>query len=262
MNADDRRFEVLRAIVADYVATHEPVGSKMLVDRHHLGVSQRHHPQRHGRAGGRGLHRAAAHLRRPDPHRQGLPAVRRPAVAGQAAVGGRAPGHPGVPRRRGRPRRRAAPQRAAARPADPAGRGRAVPDADPLHGAALSRSWRSRPRGCCWWSSPTPAGSSSGSSTSATSSPTTTWPRCGPLVNGALAGRPLAAASVAVAELPETAPAALRGVVTTRRVGAARHARRAPGGAAGARRHLAPSPRTRPTSPAPCAGCWRRSTSR
>jgi len=35
------------------------------------------------------------------------------------------------------------------------------------------------------------------------------------LVNGALAGRPLAAASVAVAELPETAPAALRGVITT-----------------------------------------------
>ena len=37
--ADDRRFEVLRAIVADYVATREPVGSKALVDRHHLGVS-------------------------------------------------------------------------------------------------------------------------------------------------------------------------------------------------------------------------------
>ena len=35
------------------------------------------------------------------------------------------------------------------------------------------------------------------------------------LVNRALVGRPLAAASVAVAELPETAPAALRGVITT-----------------------------------------------
>jgi heat-inducible transcriptional repressor len=35
------------------------------------------------------------------------------------------------------------------------------------------------------------------------------------LVNGALVGRPLAAASVAVAELPESAPAALRGVITT-----------------------------------------------
>jgi heat-inducible transcriptional repressor len=39
MSADDRRFEVLRAIVSDYVATHEPVGSKTLVDRHRLGVS-------------------------------------------------------------------------------------------------------------------------------------------------------------------------------------------------------------------------------
>ncbi len=39
MNADDRRFAVLRAIVADYVATQEPVGSKALVDRHNLAVS-------------------------------------------------------------------------------------------------------------------------------------------------------------------------------------------------------------------------------
>jgi len=39
VNADERRFEVLRAIVADYVATHEPVGSKMIVDRYNLGVS-------------------------------------------------------------------------------------------------------------------------------------------------------------------------------------------------------------------------------
>ena len=37
--ADDRRFEVLRAIVADFVSTKEPVGSKALVDRHNLGVS-------------------------------------------------------------------------------------------------------------------------------------------------------------------------------------------------------------------------------
>ncbi|MBS9534556.1 heat-inducible transcriptional repressor HrcA [Mycobacterium sp. M1] len=37
--ADDRRFEVLRAIVADFVATKEPIGSKVLVERHNLGVS-------------------------------------------------------------------------------------------------------------------------------------------------------------------------------------------------------------------------------
>lgn len=36
---DDRKLDVLRAIVEDYVATREPVGSKALVDRHPLGVS-------------------------------------------------------------------------------------------------------------------------------------------------------------------------------------------------------------------------------
>lgn len=37
--ADDRRFEVLQAIVADFVSTKEPIGSKALVERHNLGVS-------------------------------------------------------------------------------------------------------------------------------------------------------------------------------------------------------------------------------
>jgi len=36
---DDRKLEVLRAIVEDYVSTQEPVGSKALVERHHLRVS-------------------------------------------------------------------------------------------------------------------------------------------------------------------------------------------------------------------------------
>jgi heat-inducible transcriptional repressor len=36
---DDRKLAVLRAIVEDYVSTHEPVGSKSLVDRHGLDVS-------------------------------------------------------------------------------------------------------------------------------------------------------------------------------------------------------------------------------
>lgn len=36
---DDRKLAVLRAIVQDYVSTMEPVGSKTLVDRHHLDVS-------------------------------------------------------------------------------------------------------------------------------------------------------------------------------------------------------------------------------
>ena len=36
---DDRKLEVLRAIVEDYVATREPVGSKVLAERHNFGVS-------------------------------------------------------------------------------------------------------------------------------------------------------------------------------------------------------------------------------
>lgn len=38
-STEERRFQVLRAIVADYVSTKEPIGSKTLVDRHNLGVS-------------------------------------------------------------------------------------------------------------------------------------------------------------------------------------------------------------------------------
>jgi heat-inducible transcriptional repressor len=39
VSLDDRKLDVLRAIVEDYVATQEPVGSKALVERHQLGVS-------------------------------------------------------------------------------------------------------------------------------------------------------------------------------------------------------------------------------
>ncbi|WP_424184895.1 heat-inducible transcriptional repressor HrcA [Actinokineospora sp. G85] len=39
VNAEERRFEVLRAIVADFVQHQEPVASKAIVDRHNLGVS-------------------------------------------------------------------------------------------------------------------------------------------------------------------------------------------------------------------------------
>ncbi|CAN5410339.1 heat-inducible transcriptional repressor HrcA [soil metagenome] len=37
--SEERKLAVLRAIVEDYVATHEPVGSRTLVERHSLGVS-------------------------------------------------------------------------------------------------------------------------------------------------------------------------------------------------------------------------------
>src|SRR5512142_3511032 len=36
---DDRKLDVLRTIVEDYVSTNEPVGSKALAERHHLSVS-------------------------------------------------------------------------------------------------------------------------------------------------------------------------------------------------------------------------------
>jgi len=39
LEGSDRRLGVLRAIVEDFVATHEPVGSKALAERHHLAVS-------------------------------------------------------------------------------------------------------------------------------------------------------------------------------------------------------------------------------
>src|SRR5690625_1903295 len=39
MTDQPRRMKVLQAIVEDYVASREPVGSKALVDRHNLGVS-------------------------------------------------------------------------------------------------------------------------------------------------------------------------------------------------------------------------------
>ena len=38
-STEQRRLEVLRAIVADYIATKEPIGAKTLVDKHNLGVS-------------------------------------------------------------------------------------------------------------------------------------------------------------------------------------------------------------------------------
>ena len=39
MSVEERKLEVLRAIVEDFVSTREPVGSKTLVERHNLQVS-------------------------------------------------------------------------------------------------------------------------------------------------------------------------------------------------------------------------------
>jgi heat-inducible transcriptional repressor len=39
VNLEERKLEVLRAVIEDYITTEEPVGSKALAERHHLGVS-------------------------------------------------------------------------------------------------------------------------------------------------------------------------------------------------------------------------------
>ena len=39
MGSEDRKLDVLRAIVEDFVSTSEPVGSRAIVERHNLGVS-------------------------------------------------------------------------------------------------------------------------------------------------------------------------------------------------------------------------------
>ena len=135
-SADDRRFEVLRAIVADFVATKEPIGSKTPRRAPQPRRLERDRAQRHGGPGGRGLHRPAAHQLGPGAHREGLPRVRRPARRRQAAVVVRAAGDPGLPGVRRRSRRRAAPRGAAAGPAHPPGGDRAVPDAVDVDGPA------------------------------------------------------------------------------------------------------------------------------
>ena len=69
--------EVLRAIVADFVATKEPIGSKALVERHHLGVSSA--TVRNDMAVLEA--EATSPSRTPVPggaHREGLPGVRQP----------------------------------------------------------------------------------------------------------------------------------------------------------------------------------------
>ncbi len=78
--SEDRKLAVLRAIVEDYVQTREPVGSRALVERHSLGVSPATIRNDMAALEEEGLHRPAAHQRRADPHRQGVPALRRPAA--------------------------------------------------------------------------------------------------------------------------------------------------------------------------------------
>ena len=124
---EDRKLEVLRAIVEDYVSTQEPVGSKTLVDRHNLGVSpatirndmaaledEGYIAQPHTSAGriptDKGYRLFVDKLSTVKPLSR---SAERRAIQT-------------LPRRRRRPRRHRRAHGAAARPADPPGRGRAV----------------------------------------------------------------------------------------------------------------------------------------
>ena len=135
-SADDRRFEVLRAIVADFVSTKEPIGSKTLVERHNLGVSsatvrndmavleaEGYIAQPHTSSGRvpteKGYREFVDRLDDVKP----LSTAERRAILSFLEI-------------RRRSRRRAAPRGAAARAADPSGRDRAVPDAVDVVGAA------------------------------------------------------------------------------------------------------------------------------
>ena len=60
-SADDRRFEVLRAIVADFVVDQGTDRLEIAGRTAQPRRVQRDGPQRYGRAGGRGLHHPAAH---------------------------------------------------------------------------------------------------------------------------------------------------------------------------------------------------------
>ena len=134
MSLEERKLEVLRAIIEDYIATEEPVGSKALAERHHLGVSpatirndmavleeEGYIAQPHTSAGrvptDKGYRLFVDRLSSLKP----LSGAERRAIASflEGAVD-----LDDV----------AAPDRAAAGPADPPGRGRAVPVAGPVRG--------------------------------------------------------------------------------------------------------------------------------
>ena len=126
-STDDRRFEVLRAIVADYVSHPGPGGIQGTGRASQPRSVERHCAQRHGIPRGRGLHRPTAHQFRPRPHRQGIPRIRRSHRRRQAHVRARASSDPRVLGVGCRPRRRSASWCATARATDPSGRGCPVP---------------------------------------------------------------------------------------------------------------------------------------
>ncbi len=131
---EERRLAVLRAIVEDYVATEEPVGSKALVERHGLGVSPATVRNDMAALEDEGYitqpHTSAGRVPTDKGYRlfvDRLTTVKPMSAAGEAR-------DLDVPRRCGRPRRRRRPLGAGALPADPPGGDGPVPHALALHG--------------------------------------------------------------------------------------------------------------------------------
>ena len=71
-----RTIEVLHSIVQSYIETGEPVASRAIARFRQRPPQPRHYPQHHGGLRRHRLSRSAAHLRRPRPHREGLPPLR------------------------------------------------------------------------------------------------------------------------------------------------------------------------------------------
>ena len=141
---DDRKLQVLRAIVTDYVSSQEPVGSKALVDRHDLGVSPATVRNDMAALEEEGYitqpHTSAGRIPTDKGYRlfvDRLGSVKPLSPAEQRAIQTFLSGAH-------RPRRRPAPDRPAAGPGDPAGGHRAVPDDQPLRRSGTSRRWRCR----------------------------------------------------------------------------------------------------------------------
>ena len=74
---DERKAAILRAVVEEYIDTAQPVGSAHVAAAGGCRGVVGHGPQRHGGAGAGGLPPPAPHQRRPGPHREGLPLLRR-----------------------------------------------------------------------------------------------------------------------------------------------------------------------------------------
>lgn len=100
----ERRLEVLRAIVHDYVGTEEPVGSKALTERHSLGVSPATVRNDMAALEEEGFiaqpHTSAGRIPTDKGYRLFVDRLMRR----QADGGARAQGHPELPRRCRRPR--------------------------------------------------------------------------------------------------------------------------------------------------------------